>query len=139
MRWWLAAPCAAVAGLLSAAAFDPWSVPYAMIVGVALLVWVLRRQRDARVAAVLLSGALYGAAFMGPLIWWMNAVSSGAYVALVAAQVVMLAVIAVPLRAALRLPGWPLWGAAAWVLGEQVRSGFPFSGFPWGRLPIYLI
>ncbi|MDR6119513.1 apolipoprotein N-acyltransferase [Aeromicrobium sp. SORGH_AS981] len=134
MRWWLAAPCAAVAGLLSAAAFDPWSVPYAMIVGVALLVWVLRRQRDARVAAVLLSGALYGAAFMGPLIWWMNAVSSGAYVALVAAQVVMLAIIAVPLRAALRLPGWPLWGAAAWVLGEQVRSGFPFSGFPWGRL-----
>ena len=63
-------------------------------VGVALLVWVLRRQRDVRVAAVLLSGALYGAAFMGPLIWWMNAVSSGAYVALVAAQVVMLAVIA---------------------------------------------
>jgi apolipoprotein N-acyltransferase len=134
VRWYLAAPLAAVAGLLSAAAFDPWNVPYAMVVGVALLVWVLRRLRDARVPAVLLSGALYGLAFMAPLIWWMNAVSNGAYVALVAAQVVMLALIALPLRAALRLPGWPLWGAAAWVLGEQVRGDFPFSGFPWGRL-----
>lgn len=134
MRWYLAAPLGAVAGLLSAAAFDPWSVPYAMIIGVALLVWVLRRQRDARVGAVLLTGAVYGLAFMGPLIWWMNAVSNGAYVALVAAQVVMLALVAVPLRAVLRLPGWPLWGAAAWVLGEQVRGDFPFSGFPWGRL-----
>ncbi len=134
LRWYLAALLAAVAGLLSAGAFDPWSVPYLMIVGVALLVWVLRRQRDSRAPAVMLTGATYGLAFMAPLIWWMNAVSSGAYVALVLAQVVLLAVIALPLRAALRLRWWPLWGAAAWVLGEQLRGGFPFSGFPWGRL-----
>lgn len=134
MRWYLAALLSALAGLLSAAAFDPWSVPYAMVVGVALLIWVLRRQRESRVLAVMTTGAVYGLAFMGPLIWWMNAVSGGAYVALVLAQTVLLAVIAIPLRAALRLPGWPLWGAAAWVLGEQLRGGFPFSGFPWGRL-----
>lgn len=134
MRWYLAALLAAVSGLLSAAAFHPWPVPYAMVVGVAVLVWVLRRQRDARVVAVMTTGAVYGLAFMAPLIWWMNAVSSGAYLALVLAQTVLLAVISLPLRAALRLPWWPLWGAAAWVLGEQVRGGFPFSGFPWGRL-----
>ncbi|MGQ2912900.1 apolipoprotein N-acyltransferase [Aeromicrobium sp.] len=134
MRWYLAAVLAAVSGLLSAAAFDPWSVPYTMVVGVALLVWVLRRQAEARVVAVMTTGAVYALAFMAPLIWWMNAVSSGAYVALVVAQTVLLAVIALPLRAALRLPWWPVWGAAAWVLGEQVRGGFPFSGFPWGRL-----
>lgn len=134
VRWWWAAALAAVAGLVSAAAFDPWSVPYAMVVGVAVLVGTLRAQRDARLPAVLLTGAVFGASFMAPLIWWMNAVSNGAYVALVLAQTVLLAVIAVPLRAVLRLPWWPLWGAAAWVLGEQVRGGFPFSGFPWGRL-----
>lgn len=133
-RWYVAALLAAVAGLLSAGAFDPWSVPYLMVVGVALLVWVLRRQRDARTPAVMLAGASFGLGFMAPLIWWMNAVSSGAYAALVLAQVVLLAVVALPLRAALRLRWWPLWGAAAWVLGEQLRGGFPFSGFPWGRL-----
>ena len=29
---------------------------------------------------------------------------------------------------------WPLWVAAAWVTMEVVRSSWPFSGMPWGRL-----
>ena len=29
---------------------------------------------------------------------------------------------------------WPLWFAAAWVAIEVWRSGWPFSGMPWGRL-----
>ena len=134
MRLRVAAPLAALAGVLSAAAFDPFAVPYAMLVGVALLVWVLREQRDARRRAVLAVGAVYGLVFMAVLIWWMRAVSDGAYVGLVLAQVFFLALVALALRAALRLPAWPLWGAAVWVLGEQVRGAVPFSGFPWGRL-----
>ncbi len=34
----------------------------------------------------------------------------------------------------LRLPGWPVWTAALWVLSEALRSRIPFGGFPWGRL-----
>lgn len=130
----VALPLAVVAGLLSAAAFDPWAIPYAMLVGVALLIGVLRAMSHSRRWSVALVGGAYGVAFMAPLIWWMNAVSPGAYVALVAAEVVFLAIIALLLRSALRLRAWPLWGAAAWVLGEEVRGAFPFSGFPWGRL-----
>ncbi|MCP6071671.1 hypothetical protein NL367_28935, partial [Klebsiella pneumoniae] len=29
---------------------------------------------------------------------------------------------------------WPLWAAAAWVALEMLRSTWPFSGMPWGRL-----
>lgn len=134
MRLRVGLPLAVAAGLLSAAAFDPWALPYAMVVGVAILVGVLRAMARSRRTAVALVGATYGVAFMAPLIWWMNAVSPGAYVALVIAEVVFLALIALLLRSALRLRWWPLWGAAAWVLGEEVRGAFPFSGFPWGRL-----
>ncbi len=77
---------------------------------------------------------IFGLAFMGPLIWWMNAVSNGAYVALVLAETAFFAVIMLALRAACRLRLWPLWGAAVWVLGETARGSLPFSGFPWGRL-----
>ena len=50
------------------------------------------------------------------------------------AETVFFAVIMLALRAAVRLPWWPLWGAAVWVLGESARGSIPFSGFPWGRL-----
>ncbi|MGJ9412325.1 apolipoprotein N-acyltransferase [Aeromicrobium sp. CF4.19] len=131
-RW--ALPLTVLAGLLSAAAFDPFTVPYAMVLGVAVLVVVLRRLDQARVRLVLAVGATYGLSFMAVLIWWMNAVSNGAYVALVLAQVGVFAIIAIPLRSALRLRWWPLWGAAVWVAGEWFRSSFPLTGFPWGRL-----
>ncbi len=131
-RW--AIPLTIVAGLLSAAAFDPFEVPYAMVLGVAVLVVVLRGLADARLRLVLTVGATYGLSFMAVLIWWMNAVSQAAYVSLVLAQVFVFALIAVPLRAALRLTWWPLWGAAVWVGGEWFRSSFPLSGFPWGRI-----
>src|SRR5688572_13397191 len=105
-----------------------------MLVGVAGLTFVARGLADARKRVVLATGAIFGLAFMGPLIWWMNAVSNGAYVALVLAETVFFAVIMLALRAAVRLPWWPLWGAAVWVLGESARNSIPFSGFPWGRL-----
>ena len=130
----LVLPVAALAGALSAAAFDPWNVPIAMVVGVALLFALARRLRNARKRLVLGTGLVYGLAFMGPLIWWMRAVSDGAYVGLVIFESLVLAVVLLVLRAAARLPAWPLWTAAAWVLGEWVRGTVPFSGFPWGRL-----
>ena len=33
-----------------------------------------------------------------------------------------------------RLPGWPVWAAAAGCCVEALRGVVPFGGFPWGRL-----
>ncbi|MFI5428466.1 hypothetical protein [Aeromicrobium sp. UC242_57] len=105
-----------------------------MVVGVAGLIWLARGLDGARKRTVAVTGVVYGLGFMGPLIWWMNAVSSGAYVALVVAETLFFIPIMLALRAATRLSWWPLAGAGVWVAGEWARGGFPFTGFPWGRL-----
>lgn len=125
---------AALCGVLSALAFEPVAVPYLMILAVAGLLWLVRRLADARRRVVLLTGLVYGLAFMGPLIWWMRAVSTGAYVGLVIGEAVLVAVTVLGLRTACTLRAWPVWAASVWVLGEWVRGTFPFTGFPWGRL-----
>lgn len=125
---------AAVFGILCSLAFDPVSLPLAMVVGLAGLLAVLQRMADSRSRAVAGVGAAFGLGFMIPLVWWMNAVSSGAYVGIVLTQFGFFALLAVCLRRVMRLPVWPLWGAAVWVGIEYFRSSFPFSGFPWGRL-----
>ena len=134
MTYRAAWPLALLCGVVCSLAFDPVALPYAMVVGVAGLVFVGRRLGEARKRVVLATGAIFGLAFMGPLIWWMNAVSHGAYVGLVLAETAFFAVVMLALRAACRLPWWPVWGAAVWVLGEWARGSIPFSGFPWGRL-----
>ncbi|MBD8606280.1 apolipoprotein N-acyltransferase [Aeromicrobium sp. CFBP 8757] len=134
MTWKVAWPAAAALGALCSLDFDPVGLPFAMIAGVAGLIWLARRLSHARKRTVAVTGLLFGLGFMAPLIWWMNAVSAGAYVALVIAQALFFIPIMLALRAATRLRAWPLWGAGVWVLGEWARGRFPFTGFPWGRL-----
>jgi apolipoprotein N-acyltransferase len=134
LGWRTAWPAAAALGVVSSLDFDPIGAPFAMVAGVAGLLWVVRGLRDARKRTVAVAGLCFGLGFMGPLIWWMNAVSAGAYVGLVLAETLFFAPIALALRAAVRLRAWPLWAAAVWVLGEWARGRFPFTGFPWGRL-----
>jgi apolipoprotein N-acyltransferase len=38
-----------------------------------------------------------------------------------------------------RLPFWPVWVAVAWSAMEVLRSGWPFSGMPWGRLAFAVV
>jgi apolipoprotein N-acyltransferase len=134
VTWKVAWPAAVALGVLSSLNFDPVSLPFAMVAGVAGLIWLARGLADARKRTVAVTGLLYGAGFMAPLIWWMNAVSAGAYVGLVLAETLFFVPIMLALRAATRLPAWPLWGAGVWVAGEWARGRFPFTGFPWGRL-----
>ena len=134
LGWKVAWPAAAALGVLSSFGFDPLALPFAMVLGVAGLIWVARGLSEARKSTVAVTGLLYGVGFMGPLIWWMNAVSHSAYVSLVIAETLFFVPIMLALRAATRLRAWPLWGAAVWVLGEWARGRFPFTGFPWGRL-----
>lgn len=124
----------AVLGAASAAAFEPLAVPGLMVLTLAGYFALLRSLRDERRRYVLLVGFVFGLAFMGPLIWWMNAVDRWAWVALVLIEALFLAVITAVLRAAVHAPGWPVWAAAIWATGEAVRGAVPLSGFPWGRL-----
>lgn len=125
---------AALLGAASAAAFEPLAVPGLMVLTVAGYLAVVRTLRDASVRLVLTTGLAFGLGFMGPLIWWMNAVDPWAWVALVAIEALFLSLITLVLRAAVWAPWWPVWAAAVWTAGEQVRGAFPLSGFPWGRL-----
>lgn len=123
-----------LSGVLSSLAFEPVTLPYAMLVGVAVLFGVLRSVPDLRGLGVFALGTLWGLAYFGPLIWWMRAVSDGAYVGLVIAEALLLGLVALPLRSVARFRAWPLLMPAVWLVGEQVRGSFPFTGFPWGRL-----
>jgi apolipoprotein N-acyltransferase len=125
---------AGLAGVLLALDFDPIDLPYSSIVGVAALFVIAHRLDPVRRRDVALLGLAFGLGFMAPLIWWMHAVSYGAYVALVLAQAVFFVPILFGLRLVSRLWWWPVAMPAVWVLGESARSVVPFSGFPWGRL-----
>lgn len=125
---------AAALGATASAAFEPLAVPWLMVVVLAGFLALVRGLRTAPVRVVLLEGFVFGLAFMGPLIWWMNAVDRWAWVALVLAEAMFLAVITWALRTAVHAPWWPVWAASVWTTGEQVRGAIPFSGFPWGRL-----
>ncbi|GAA3524710.1 apolipoprotein N-acyltransferase [Aeromicrobium flavum] len=125
---------AALLGAASAAAFEPLAVPGLMVLTLAGFLAVVRTLRDAPVRWVLATGLAFGLAFMGPLIWWMNAVDPWAWVALVLIEALFIAGITWVLRAAVCAPFWPVWAAAVWAAGEQVRGAVPLSGFPWGRL-----
>jgi apolipoprotein N-acyltransferase len=125
---------AGLAGVLLALDFDPIDLPYSSIVGVAALFVIAHRLDPVRRRDVALLGLAFGLGFMAPLIWWMHAVSYGAYVALVLAQALFFVPILFGLRLVSRLWWWPVAMPAVWVLGESARSVVPFSGFPWGRL-----
>lgn len=104
------------------------------------LFWVVSRVRPGR-------GAVYGAwwmmAFMLPLISWTQTATGNAYVAwfaLSAAQAFFAALWGASFAAASR--AWPfartivgqtLVAVVLWVALEEVRSRFPYGGFPWGK------
>jgi len=125
---------AALSGVLLSAAFDPIGFAYAAPVAVAGLFVLAHRMKSESWRQVSLFGFVFGLGFMGPLIWWMTAVSEGAYVAMTLVQALYFAALLVCLRESARLPWWPAAMPAVWSLGELVRSSVPFSGFPWGRL-----
>ncbi|CAN5385480.1 apolipoprotein N-acyltransferase [soil metagenome] len=126
----------AVAGVTTSLGYAPVEQPFFTLLGVALYIVVCASTLVAASSRrfMLLVGVLFAVSFMAPLIWWMNAVSHGAYATLVFAEVVLMAPLALSLRWASRRRMWPLWGSAVWVTFEALRSSFPFSGFPWGRL-----
>lgn len=122
---------ATAAGVLLALAFPPVGFgPYA-VVAVALLTYVTRTQRF-RVGFGL--GCLMGFIFFAVHMSWLAVVGYDGWLLLAAYCALWIGVVGGGTALVGRLPGWPVWVAALWVLSEAIRGRFPFGGYPWGRL-----
>lgn len=122
----------ALAGALLAAAFEPvgWTVlaPGAL----AALALCVHGIRGIRAASV---GLAFGIAFFFTLQWWMRAVGTDAWIGLSLLEALFFAPLAlIWAHLQRRTRWWPALSAVAWVAVETVRSSWPFSGMPWGRL-----
>ncbi|MEV1054197.1 apolipoprotein N-acyltransferase [Streptomyces sp. NPDC049887] len=80
-------------------------------------------------------GHLAGLGFLLPLlIWTGEEVGAVPWLALATVEALFVAVTGVGIALVSRLPLWPVWAAAVWVLGEGLRARVPFGGFPWGKI-----
>lgn len=118
-------------GLLLAAAFEPVALPWLLPIAVA---GFFLSVRGARSRTGFVVGLAFGVSFYFTHIVWMRTVGTDAWIALAAVEALFYGVLGAILPALSRLPLWPVWAAAAWSTMEFVRSGWPFSGMPWGRL-----
>ena len=122
---------ALAAGVVLALAFEPAALAVLVPVGVAGFVLTLRGLRPGRAWVPAL---VFGVGFYFTLIFWMRAVGWDAWVALAGVEALFYGLLGPVTAVLLRRRAWPLWFAAAWVAMEVVRSSWPFSGMPWGRL-----
>ncbi|MDP2014675.1 MAG: apolipoprotein N-acyltransferase, partial [Actinomycetota bacterium] len=114
-----------------ACAFPPlawwWIAPIAVL----LCVLSTRRVRPVWAATY---GAIAGAAFFGPLLFWMSVVGVDAWISLTAICTAWWIGLFVAQSFAQRCVWWPVVVPALWVASEAIRGAIPLGGFPWGRL-----
>ncbi|RNL70208.1 apolipoprotein N-acyltransferase [Streptomyces sp. I6] len=123
---------AALSGAMLFLSFPPRPLWWLALPAFALLGWSLHGRR-ARAAFGL--GHLAGLGFLLPLLVWTGEeVGPVPWLALAAVEALFVAVTGVGIALVSRLPLWPVWAAAVWVLGEGLRARVPFGGFPWGKI-----
>ncbi|WP_374108964.1 apolipoprotein N-acyltransferase [Streptomyces sp. CC228A] len=123
---------AALSGAVLYLSFPPRPLWWLALPAFALLGWTLHGRR---LRAGFGLGLLAGLGFLLPLLVWTGEeVGPGPWLALVAAESLFVAAAGLGIAAVTRLPAWPLFAAAVWVLGEAARARVPFGGFPWGKL-----
>ncbi|MCD4535342.1 apolipoprotein N-acyltransferase [Nocardioides sp. cx-169] len=128
---------ALAAGLLLSAAFEP--VAWPVVLPVAVAGFVLST-RGLRARSGWVPGLAFGVAFYFTHIWWMrDSVGVDAWGALAGIEAAFYGLLGSVTAALHRRRLWPLWTATAWVTMEVVRSGWPFSGMPWGRLSFAVV
>lgn len=128
---------AVVSGLALSAAFEPiaaaWLLPFGVL-GFALTTRGLAPRRAA------LIGLVFGAAFYFTHIAWMRAsIGAAAWLTLSTVETLFYAALAATLPLLRTLPAAPLWCAAGWAAMENLRSTWPLSGMPWGRLSFAVV
>jgi apolipoprotein N-acyltransferase len=119
------------AGVSLALAFEP--VAAAFLVPFAVAGFVLTT-RSVPATRAWLPGLAFGVGFYFVHIWWMRAVGTDAWLALSSVEAAFYGLLGSVTALLGRRRPWPLWVAAAWVAMEVLRSSWPFSGMPWGRL-----
>ncbi len=122
---------ALLAGVVLALAFEPVGLSYLVPLAVAAFV-LCTRGLPARRAW--LPGLAFGVGFCYVLMFWMRVVGVDAWLALSGLEAAFYGVLGAAAGALARRRLWPLWIACAWVGTEAVRSTWPFSGMPWGRI-----
>ena len=125
---------AIAAGLLVCTSFPPFGWWYLAFVAFALLAWVLTHESTTR-AGGFGYGFLFGLAFYVPLLPWISGlVGAFPWLMLSVMEAIFPAIFGLLAVTVRRLPGWPLWFAAVWILTEWFKSVVPFGGFPWGAI-----
>ncbi|WP_395692038.1 apolipoprotein N-acyltransferase [Nocardioides sp.] len=127
---------AVVSGVALSLAFEPVAAP--ILIPFAVAGFVLSC-RGLRLRSGWVPGLAFGIGFQFVLIVWMRAVGTDAWLALATAEAAFLGVLGSLTAVLTRHRLWPLWVAAAWTAVEVWRSGWPFSGMPWGRLAFAVI
>ena len=123
---------AVLAGMLLYLSFPPVGAWALAPVGVTVLTLLCVGVSPRRGALI---GLTTGLALFLPLVEWTATIAGPvALLALALLQAAFVALLGAALPLVLRLPAWPAWSAALWVLSEALRSRIPFGGFPWGRL-----
>lgn len=123
---------AIVGGLLLAAAFEPIALAYLVPVALALFALATRGLGVRRAGLV---GLVFGVAFYFTHIDWMRtSIGPDAWVGLATVEALFYGLLGLAVPLLRRLPAAPVWLAAAWATMEVVRSTWPFSGMPWGRI-----
>ena len=117
-------------GLALYAAFPPVDA-WPLAVAAPALLAVALAGRSLR--ASFCCGLVCGLGTFAPLLTWLVNEAWYAWFALMAAESVIFAILAVGQRLMLRLPCWPLAVACWWVTVEAIRDRWPYA-FPWGRL-----
>lgn len=123
-------------GVALSLAFEPVALPVLIPFAVAGLVLTCRGLR-ARTGWI--PGLAFGVGFQFVLLYWMRAVGTDAWLALATGEAMFLGVLGSLVAVLTRHRWWPLWVAAAWTTVEVWRSGWPFSGMPWGRLAFAVV
>nr|WP_265868908.1 apolipoprotein N-acyltransferase [Streptomyces sp. SKN60] len=123
---------AVVAGLMLFLSFPPRPLWWLALPAFALLGWTLRGRRPRAGFGL---GYLAGLGFLLPLLVWTGEeVGPLPWVALAAVSALFVGAVGLGIALVSRLPAWPVFAAAVWVLGEAARARVPFGGFPWGKI-----
>jgi len=130
-------PVALVAGLVLSLAFEPVALPWLLPVPLAAFALVTRGLPATR---AWLPGLVFGAAFYFTHIWWMRAsIGAAGWITLSSVETLFYAALGSVSTLLQRLRVWPLWLAGAWAAMEVLRSSYPLSGMPWGRLSFAVV
>ncbi|MEV5974103.1 apolipoprotein N-acyltransferase [Streptomyces sp. NPDC051921] len=123
---------AVLSGVLLFLSFPPRPLWWLALPAFALLGWTLRGRR---LRAGFGLGHLAGLGFLMPLLVWTGEeVGPVPWLALAAVEALFVAAVGLGIAAVSRLPAWPVFAAAVWILGEAARARVPFGGFPWGKI-----